>query len=229
MRILVVEDERSIANRIQRLVKEILGDRVKSLNHREHIEGALDYIQHHEIDLLFLDLNLSGSDGFDVLRSVISEAFDTIIVSAYRDKAITAFEYGVVDFVPKPFDKARLKKAIDRLEEKTTQLKSLVIKKQGELKIIPTQDIIYFKGANIYSEVYIDQERKELSNKTLDQLERILPENFARIHKSYLVDMKRAKKIIIQVGSKYDLLLDNDLVLPIGRTRYKAIKAEFFT
>jgi DNA-binding LytR/AlgR family response regulator len=228
MRILIVEDERSIANRLERLLKEILEDQITSLEMRESTTAAMDFIRHQEIDILFLDLNLSGADGFDVLKSMVAESFDTIIVSAYRDKAIEAFEYGVVDFVPKPFDKARLEKALSRISDQRQQLKKLVIKKQGQLKAISLDDIIYFKGANIYTEVHLTKGGKELSNKKLDQLEQLLPSNFARIHKSYIVDMNRAINIIIQPGSKYELQLDDDLILPIGRTRYKELKAKFF-
>jgi DNA-binding LytR/AlgR family response regulator len=228
MRILIVEDERSIANRLERLLKEILEDQITSLEMRESSTAAMDFIQHQEIDILFLDLNLSGADGFDVLKSVVAESFDTIIVSAYRDKAIEAFEYGVVDFVPKPFGKARLEKALSRISEQRQQLKKLVIKKQGQLKAISLEDVAYFKGANIYTEVHLVKKGKELSNKKLDQLEKLLPSNFARIHKSYIVDMNRAQNIIIKPGSKYELQLDDDLILPIGRTRYKELKSKFF-
>jgi len=229
MRILIIEDERSIARRTERLLREILGARIISLELRDRIEGGKDYLLHHEIDLLFLDLNLNGQNGFEVLRSVIAESFETIIISAYKDKAITAFEYGVVDFVPKPFDRARLEKALQRLEYTPRNVKSVVVKRKGRLKVIPVAEIRYIKGANIYSEIFTTNEEKELSNKTLDQFERLLPSNFARIHKSYIADMRRATEILIHVGSKYELKMDDEIVLPIGRTRYKALKSEFFT
>ena len=125
MKILIVEDEKSIANRIERLLKEIAGDKISSLVQKERLTEALDYINHHKIDLLFLDLNLSGNDGFEILQSLAAETFDTIIVSAYRDKAIDAYEYGVVDFVPKPFTKDRLAKAFHRLDSNRPEVKKL--------------------------------------------------------------------------------------------------------
>lgn len=229
MKILIIEDEKSIAKRIERLLLEILDDKIEKLIIKDSIMSGLDYINHNKIDVLFLDLNLSGKDGFQVLKSVLAESFDTIIVSAYKEKAIEAFEYGVVDFVPKPFDKARLKKAIDRLKLENRDSKSLIVKKQGRLLNIPVTSILFLKGADVYAEVHIENGKKELTNKSLDALERFLPGNFERIHKSYIVDMKRAVEIIIQPGSKYELRLNNDLILPIGRTRYKALKEKYFT
>ncbi|WP_235299627.1 LytR/AlgR family response regulator transcription factor [Portibacter marinus] len=226
MKILIIEDERSIASRLERLLRSILQSKIEKLEIRAYIEGGLDYIQQHEIDLLFLDLNLNGQDGFEILKTLLAESFQTIIVSAYKEKAIEAFEYGVVDFVPKPFDKDRLEKALSRIHQKPDRLHSLIIKKQGQLKIIPLHEIIYIKGANIYSEIYTDSNPKELSNKTLDQLSKMLPRQFVRIHKSYIADLNRATKIRIQPGSKYELILENNLILPIGRTKYKSVKKQ---
>ena len=65
-------------------------------------------------------------------------------------------------------------------------------------------------------------------NKTLENLELLLPEHFVRIHKSYLVSMQEAREIVIEPGSKYSLRLNNQVLLPIGRTRYKEIKKRWF-
>lgn len=224
MKILIVEDEKSIANRIERLLKEIAGDKISSLVQKERLTEALDYINHHKIDLLFLDLNLSGNDGFEILQSLAAETFDTIIVSAYRDKAIDAYEYGVVDFVPKPFTKDRLAKAFHRLDSNRPDVKKIVIKKQGRLKIIPVSDLLYIQGANIYSELYLKDGNKELSDLSLERFEKLLPDRFMRIHKSYIVDITHASEIILHPGSKYELKISPDLVLPIGRTKYKEVK-----
>ncbi|RYF25612.1 MAG: response regulator transcription factor, partial [Flavobacteriales bacterium] len=185
-------------------------------------------LDHHTIDLLLLDLNLNGENGFDLLESVVARSFHTIIVSAYTDRAIKAFEYGVLDFVPKPFDEVRLAQAFKRLTQslKTTEetLKFLAVKKAGNVKLIDINELLYIKGAGIYSELYLQNGNVELHDKSLEALEQILPNNYERIHKSYLVSLQLAERIIVQSGSKYDLLLKNGIVLPIGRSKYKELK-----
>ena len=79
------------------------------------MESAFAYLKDHQIDLLLLDLNLDGGNGFDILKYTVSQSFHTIIISAYTDQAITAFQYGVLDFIPKPFRDEELVSKIHEL------------------------------------------------------------------------------------------------------------------
>ena len=108
MNILIVEDESRIAKRIERMTRDIFGDTLQSLKHINTLHEALPFIENNSLDLVLLDLNLNGDNGFDLLTTAVSKSFHTIVISAYRDQAITAFEYGVLDFVPKPFNRERL-------------------------------------------------------------------------------------------------------------------------
>ncbi|MEM0992308.1 MAG: LytTR family DNA-binding domain-containing protein [Bacteroidota bacterium] len=227
MKILIIEDESRIAKRIQRMTKSCFGGQLTQLTHCDSLEEGITYLQHHEIDLLLLDLNLNGADGFQVLEQMNAGAFHTIIISAYQDRAITAFEYGVLDFVLKPFTQERLAKAFQRLS--TTILpahsvKYLAVQKRGSLQLIDVKAVIYIKGAGTYTELHLKNGTKAIHNKSLDKLQQLLPQQFERIHKSYLLDMTLAQQFIVASGSKYAVLLTNGEQLPIGRTRYKALK-----
>lgn len=186
------------------------------------------FIQANTIDILLLDLNLNGEDGFDVLKSMVARPFHTIVVSAYTDKAITAFAYGVLDFVPKPFDEARLFQAFKRIDvkEKTTEngLKYLAVRKSGNITLIDINTVRYIKGAGIYSELHLQNDKSALHDKALDALEHILPPQFIRVHRSYIVCLTEGEKLIIQPGSRYSLLLKNGELIPVGRLRYKDLK-----
>ena len=103
MRILIIEDEASVADRIERLTRQVLGTNIQRLAKRQTLSAGLHYLQNHPIDLLLLDLNLNGLNGFSILQELLSHSFQTIIVSANTDQALKAFEYGVLDFIPKPF------------------------------------------------------------------------------------------------------------------------------
>lgn len=231
MKILIIEDETRIAKRIERMVRHILGQDITFLLRCDSLEQGLEIINKHAIDLLFLDLNLNGQDGFDILETVVAESFHTIIISAYKDRALRAFEYGVLDFVPKPFDEKRLAKACQRISHKAegiAKMKYVAIKKKGKQVLINVEDIIYIKGAGIYTELFLQNGTQEIHNKSLERLQLLLPDTYERIHKSYLVAMHHAKQIIIEPGSKYSMELQNGTNLPIGRTRYKKIQEKWF-
>lgn len=231
MHILIVEDESRIAKRIERMTRAIFGDTLQSLKHINALHEALNFIENNSLDLVLLDLNLNGDNGFDLLTTAVSKSFHTIVISAYRDQAITAFEYGVLDFVPKPFNKERLEQALHRTiaNEKieTKGIKFLAIKKRHRIQLIPIEDVLYIKGAGAYTELFLKDGTKELHDKSLEKLEQLLSHTFERIHKSYLAKMSEIKEIIVASGSKYMAELKNGERIPIGRTKYKDIKAKW--
>ncbi|GGG12488.1 DNA-binding response regulator [Dokdonia pacifica] len=232
MNILIVEDESRIAKRIERMTRDILGDALQSIKHMNTLYEAIRYIENHSLDLVLLDLNLNGNSGFDLLTTAVSESFHTIIISAYNDQAITAFEYGVLDFVSKPFNRERLQQALHRAisNEKgiTNPIKFLAVKKRHKVQLLPVKDLLYIKGAGTYTELFLVDGRKELHDKSLEKLEQLLAPSFERIHKSYVVKMSEIKEIIVESGSKYMVELKNGEHIPIGRTKYKDIKAKWF-
>lgn len=231
MRVLIIEDEARIARRLQRMASDFF-EQNSSISICDSVQKGIAFLENNEIDLLLLDLNLNGENGFDLLESVVSKSFHTVIVSANADRAIKAFEYGVLDFVPKPFDETRLGQAFKRITNtiKTTDepLKFLAVKKAGNIKLIDIADLIYIKGAGIYSELYLENGSRELHDKSLETLGQLLPSTYERIHKSYLVCLTLAEKIVIESGSKYSLLLKNGQLLPIGRSKYKELKEKMF-
>jgi two-component system, LytTR family, response regulator LytT len=231
MNILIVEDESRIAKRIERMTRDIFGNAIQSLTHINTFHDAVKFIENSVLDIVLLDLNLNGDDGFDLLTTAVSESFHTIIISAYKDQAITAFEYGVLDFVPKPFNRDRLEQAFNRatIKEKTenNKIKVLAIKKRGRIQLISIDKLLFIKGAGTYTELFLADGTKELHDKSLEKLEQLLSHSFERIHKSYLVKMSEVNKIIVKSGSKYVAELRNGELIPIGRTKYKDIKAKW--
>ena len=227
MKILIIEDEARIAKRIERMTRDFFDKQVQILL-ADSLENGLLLIDQQEIDLLLLDLNLNGEDGFEILQAFVSKSFQTIIISAYTDKAITAFAYGVLDFVPKPFDQNRLSQAFTRFtmpgKQSIQDIQYLAVKKGKTIKLIPIKDILYIKGAGIYTELHLSDGRIELHDKSLEALEKLLPQTFERIHKSYILCWNEANKLIVEAGGKYSMLLKNSEMLPVGRSRYKEIK-----
>lgn len=231
MNILIVEDESRIAKRIERMIRAIYGDRLQSLKHTNTLQEALMFIDNNSLDLVLLDLNLNGANGFDLLTSAVSKSFHTIVISANKDQAITAFEYGVLDFVPKPFNRERLEQALGRSNAtekiESREVKFLVVKKRQRIQLIPIENVRYIKGAGAYTQLFLTDGKKELHDKSLEKLEQLLTHTFERIHKSYLVKMSQIKEICVESGSKYTAELKNGERIPVGRTKYKDLKAKW--
>lgn len=228
MNILIIEDEARIAKRIQRMTSEFFADKTHEIVVCDSLQKGLDQIVKQLPDLLLLDLNLNGDNGFEILEQMVAASFHTIIVSANIDKAITAFAYGVLDFVPKPFDQERLFKALTRFVSPALKpdegIKYLAVKRAGQVRLIAISEVIYIKGAGIYTELHLSTGQKELHDKSLEHLQQLLPDRFERIHKSYLVHFQQIEKIIINPGTRYGVLIKTGEVLPVGRSKYKDLK-----
>lgn len=228
MRILIVEDEPLLAQRLERFCRELLGDRLESVRVAHLFSQAQAWMAQSPIDLLLLDLNLHGRDGMELLASAVAGSFHTIIVSANTDQALRAFEYGVIDFVPKPFSRERLAQALQRLVDSSSRsagaTRLLAIRKPGRIDLVPVDHILYVEGAGAYSELVLEDGRRELHDKTLERLLAVLPPVYERVHKSYIVRWDRVKALHAREGSHYEVELANGTRLPVGRARYKELR-----
>ncbi|MDB5051899.1 MAG: DNA-binding response regulator [Fibrobacteres bacterium] len=227
MRILIVEDEIMTARRLERMVREILGDRAESMILKESLADAEEYLLGMPIDLLFLDLNLNEEDGYDLLGLAAAGSFQTIVVSANSDRAIEAFKFGVVDFVPKPVDMERLKLALDRADMKgpgQSPAHYLSVRKHGKVELIPVDNVLYLLGAGNYVEVHLADGGMELHTKTLEALSGLLPTHYERIHKSCIANMRCMKRLVLEGAGKYSMELKGGRLVPVSRTKYKELK-----
>ncbi len=226
--ILIVEDYPVVARALEREVRAILTDRVSSLTAVTNVIEAQRYLESHAIDLLLLDLNLGGADGFDLLRWAAAGGFHTIAVSANTQRAIQAYEYGVLDFVPKPVEPHRLRLAIERLNDsgqaRAPESRFLSVRRRDGYERVTLSDVRYLQGAGKYTTIHLHDGRELLHDKTLERLTTTLPADFMRIHKSYTANLLRAQRLIVQGGGSYELQLEDGTRLPVGRTRYKDVR-----
>ena len=228
MNVLIIEDE----IRIAKYIRLLLSDEFKELHPEFIIAGSLEEGIHratsnNKFDIVFLDLNLNGRDGFEVLEAITCEDFDVVICSAYHEKALQAFEYGVLDFIPKPITRARVRKTVSRYlnHVKTDKTPNYItIRTNKGIERINASDIIYFKGSDQYTEIELRQNRTKLHQKSLDRLEKLFSHNFMRVHRSYLVRKDSIVKMERVSSSDYHLVLTNGKSIPIGRGRVQSIR-----
>lgn len=226
MKLVIVEDEFMVAKRLERFVRLSLEGKSYQIRCFNTLDDAADYLAQNSIDALFLDLNLNGQDGFELLKLQVSKSFQTIVVSANSDRALEAFDYGVLDFVAKPFAQERVETAIQRLLNRQHQsnCKYLTYQQRNELKMLAVEDIVFIKAAGHYSEINTRDDKELLHEKNLEALIQVLPENFMRIHRSYIVNLNYIGSLQADSGSKYTLHLENNVSLPVGRTRVIKLK-----
>lgn len=213
MRIAIVEDEAIVARRLERMVRELVSP--ATIVVATTLDDARAALRQTTFDLVFLDLNLNGDDGFRLLEESETPPFRTIVVSAHGDQALRAFEYGVTDFVPKPWSEARLRAAIARAagSDASRPNDGIVIRAGRERRRIAVREILFIRGADDYAEVHCAGGTVHLHESSLTALESRLPSCFRRVHRSYIANLSRSR------GLRHDavVLADGSLV-PVGRT-----------
>ena len=234
MRVVIVEDEPLLQQRIARFTRNILGQQLEHICQFESLDEAEDYLAQQQIDLLLLDLNLHGQNGFTLLKNKLAEAFHTIVISAYAERAIEAFEYGVLDFIAKPVNEERLAKALKRITDNSLRnhygCRYLSVKKLAKIELVEVANISYIKADGHYSEIHLaTDEEMYLHSKNIESLQLLLPEQFQRIHRSYIVNIKLVKRLLVVAGGRYLAELKDGTEVPIGRSRYQSFKNSFMS
>ncbi len=178
-----------------------------------HLEEGWEYLMHHAVDIVFLDLNVGGYFSFDRLeRDFISSKI--IITSAYPQHALKGFELNVVDYLVKPFTNERWESAVDRaITALNTVGKVVAIKSEGRTVRIPVKDILYIEGMDDYRRIHTTTHRW-MTLQTFGQLEEMLTDtSLVRIHRSYMVNREH----IISYNAKEVQVANTTLPIAAGR------------
>lgn len=226
MRLLIVEDEPLVAARLLRLSREWGGARLR-VRHAATLAEAEELIATQAIDGLLLDLNLRGADGFSLLARTLAGGLPTVVISAHHERALEAFEHGVLDFVPKPFVPERLHAALDRLLTRSPQTLQPVLGvwRAHGVAVVPIADVRRIEADGDDCRLHLCSGRIELVERTLDSLAQQLATPFQRCHRRHLVNLLCVRTLCGGRGSRYQLALDDDSAVPVGRTWLPEIRA----
>jgi two-component system response regulator LytT len=222
VKIAIVEDEAVVARRLERMVTALLPDCAIRVAPTFH--AALELIQSTPLDLLLLDLNLGGRDGFRLLEEAAASRFQTVVVSAHHEQALRAFEYGVTDFIAKPWSEERLRMALERVTSRRPhgRARTLVVRKGRELRTISVDEVIFARGADDYAELHLVDGSVLLHEKTLSALEALLPEGFARVHRSYVANLRHVRGL--RTAPRVALVMDDESLVPVGRSYRELVR-----
>ncbi len=225
-RVLIVDDEPLARNSLLILLRrdpsvDVVGECGSGAE-------ALTKIRGSRPDLIFLDVQMPEVDGFDILEMLGTDVPPAIVfVTAYDCYALRAFEAGALDYILKPFDDARFKRALERakgriaagVHEPPTPA-SLVIKNAGQVTFVKISEIDWIEAADYYSSLHMGT-KTHLLRRSMADLEQELDHRlFCRIHRSAIVKLDRVRALRLNESGEYDLLLKDGTRLRTSR-RYR--------
>jgi len=199
---------------------------------------ALEYLKRNPADLVFMDIEMPGMGGFELLGNLDQFQFDVVFVTAYDQYAVRAFNYSAISYLLKPVDQEELDLAISRWKEKKQKVLSMAqLKMMNDmlrsnfrlksrvalptldgLEFIEIEDIIRCESESNYTRIYCSENTKYLICRTLKEVEQVLTENgFIRVHHSHLINPKYIRKFVRNDGGY--LMMTDGASIPISRAK----------
>jgi two-component system LytT family response regulator len=243
LRVLIVDDEPLARAAVRDVLRT--RDDVEIIAECGSGEEALASVSALRPDLMFLDIRMPGLDGFAVVRALDSAAAPLVVfVTAFDQHAIDAFELEAVDYVLKPFEDDRLHRAVERAKGRSAGERAAVtealravldrITPRGEEQflaggvagtviVVQASAIHYADAADNYVRLHTSQGVR-LLRETLSALEtRLDPSRFARVHRSFIVDLRRVRELKPLPSGDYELQLEDGAAIPMSRTYRDAV------
>jgi len=238
---IIVEDEKTSREILKNYLSKYCPN-VSVLGEAENIDEALVLIRNHELDVVFLDVEMPFGNAFDLLEKVGDIDFQTVFVTAYNNYAMEALNAHASYYLMKPIAIDELIKAIDyvaeiRTKEEALQEQVLVSKtktvngkitipQQNGFEVIETNTILYCKADDNYTEIHLNNGRKKLVSKTLKHIEEVLENaNFARVHKSYLVNVDEITQYLKGKGGS--VVLSNGKQIMVSASKKSQLLSYF--
>lgn len=252
---LIVDDEKPARDELAYLLKGF--PEINVIGQGKNGVEAVSLIKEHAPDLVFLDVQMPGLDGFGVLKKLVERKMrvpHVVFATAFDHYAVQAFDVNAVDYVLKPFDKARISKAIsrarkametqipaaERLEQLVLQLGAgkpastppvkVLVKSQQRLLLVHAEDLIW---ASIQDgAIYVMAKDAEGSSnyRTLEELNSALDsDSFWRPHRSFLVNIHHIKEVVPWFKSSYMLKMNDkkQTEVPVSRAQTKRLRELF--
>ena len=249
---LIVDDERPARDELAFLLKSF--PEVNLVAQGKNGLEAVSLIKEHEPDLVFLDVQMPGLDGFGVIKKLVERKLripQIIFATAFDNYAIQAFDVNAVDYVLKPFDKSRVAKAIqrakkmvdaqtspvERLESLVGQLSlpaprapqpvKLLLKSQSRMFLVDAEEVIYASIQDGAITLYAKDAEGISNYRTIEELAAALDaDTFWRAHRSYLVNIKHIREVVPWFKSSYMLKMDDKRAseIPVSRAQTRRLR-----
>lgn len=242
---LIVDDERIARNRMVKLLEQH-GDHIEIIGEAENGIVGLEKINTLRPQLVFLDIEMPGLTGFEMLQKVNTQP-KIIFTTAYDEYALKAFEENSIDYLIKPIHPERLEKAISKLHQldsfsalqqlahqlsNNTQqrtLNTISVSIGNKIVLVKIENIIAFKAEDKYITVFDTEGNKHVITQSLNYLEGQLPPSFIRVHRTYIINKDKIVEIRKTFNSRYLFIMQGvaDETIQTGTSYTTAVKKMF--
>jgi len=249
----IVDDEQLARDELSYLLKAV--DDVSVVAQGHNGLEAVNLVREHSPDILFLDVQMPGLDGFGVIKKLLDKKVpmpQIIFGTAFDQYAVKAFEVNAIDYLLKPFDKKRVLQAIEKarkriqtpvaasnekldslvkmLEAQRPQNSKLLLRSAGRLYLVDQKDVCFASIEDGIISVVATSHEGQSNCRTLEELlEGLDHDMFWRAHRSFVVNINRIKEVVPWFKSSYQLRMDDrkQTEIPVSRAQTKRLRELF--
>ena len=235
MCVLIVDDEVPARQRLASLLRELAPD-YELLGEAKNGQEAVDFCQHHEVDVVLMDIHMPGMDGLNAAALISKQPLPPAVIftTAYSEHALSAFDVNAADYLLKPIRLEKLQHALQKASRLTKlqvnkvepeEIQYLVAKYRGGIQRIPVDDIYYFHADNKYV-VARHKDGELLLEEPLKSLEQRFKDRFLRIHRNALVAIGKLSGLDKDASGVLRVKFsDLDETLEVSRRHQAAIRS----
>jgi two-component system LytT family response regulator len=253
MRVLIADDERLARQRLEDLLVHESG--VEIVGRTDNGPMTVAAIRELEPDLVFLDIQMPGKTGLEVIREIGADDMPPVIFTTAYDHAVAAFDLAAIDYLIKPFDDERFEKAFRRARkmielnqvsklseelrallgagarqsgaaDKSQYLERIAVEMRGQVRVVPVKQIDYMIASGPYAELYVGDKRYLIRERMQTLEERLDPAKFFRIHRSAIVRLDLIETLIRNPGGDYAVQLKGGVKLKVSRSRFEKLEQQ---
>jgi two-component system LytT family response regulator len=204
----ILDDEQHAVDALKALLEKKFGGQVQVIGSQIDPAKAIEEIDSLQPDVLFLDVEMPGMSGLEVIRHFPLRKFNIIFTTAHERYALPALKSAATDYLVKPLSPQDVYDALQKCtqqnptnESKTNTAHRITLSTTNELIIVNTEDIIRVEADNNYSQFYFTNRPKVLISKTLKEFEeQLIPYHFFRIHQSHLINLNHVESVQSEDG-----------------------------
>lgn len=229
---IIIDDDPLVRELISKTIQSFCPN-VSIIAIAENVQSGVSAVNHHEPDLVLLDIKMPDGSGFDLIKHFEKPDFKVIFISGYMEYAIKGYKFGAIDYILKPIDEEELSLAINRANdvikyEEKMQFKAMadnikalnktdkiILKTNENIHLIDTSAIIRIEADGNYCTFFIEDGRKVLVSRAIKEYEEtLIDKGFHRVHKSHIININKLS--YFDKTDSGDVIMSDGSIVPVS-------------
>ena len=238
MKVFIVDDEMLARDELRYILEQ--NERIEVVGDAEDLQHLIEEEALGSIDCLFLDIELQNKNGMELAKT-ISERPDCpmlVFATAYDNYAIQAFEVNAVDYILKPFDDVRIAQTVEKLVKKYEQyeqqererfepIQKIAVTSEDRIALVKLEDILYFTSEDSKTIAVTEKKNYVVADSLMMLEKRLRHQGFMRVHRAFLINKEHLQELEPWGTSKYNVILQGNVAIPVSRMYVKEVRKLF--